>query len=373
MAMIAAARTGMAQPMASPAPSPEVLLSTQFRSPLTYAAAMARLDDYYDQEIGRKSAAAIPPIAPSRNFDLWHDMWVSFEPVDGGMQVTIKRPADGVNSRLVKGWMLNLAGKLDVSALLAFREEPALHSVDGDLYVSKLDLWRSLQADTAFHALPTWQHSGILVSASPMASVVLAPAGLHGVRHVTVQAETSAAAKLLWNRIQQAALQPGIYAAFSEDVEIEEELRNAVQGQTDTLGVTAAQAIYIPQMDPKLIEAKLRADPEMNRRAASAHGQYTIRFRTDKPYRKIVVTWTELTGYSRTDGKHTGERPLGASTMAIVKMPAASAAPLAARTKLETLKPGAYRIHMEGEGSTGELQKIYERTYWFDGKIFEEL
>ena len=61
-------------------------------------------------------------------------------------------------------------------------------------------------------------------------------------------------------------------------------------------------------MDPKLIEMKLRADPEMSKRVLAAQGQYDIRFRIDKPYRKVVVTWTELVGYSRADGKHEGER-----------------------------------------------------------------
>jgi hypothetical protein len=206
-----------------------------------------------------------------------------------------------------------------------------------------------------------------------MVSVSLAPAGMHGVHHTTVTAETAAAAKALWNRIQQGVLKPGIYAVSSEDVELEEEIKNTAQGKADSVGVTTSQAIYIPQMDPKLIESKLRADPEMSRRVLAAQGQYDIRFRIDKPYRKVVVGWSELSGYSRADGKHQGERPLGKSTLAAPKMPAPTAPPLVARTKLETLKPGAYLVSLQGESPTGEIQKIDERTFWFDGKVFEEL
>ena len=51
--------TGHAQPLVLP-PTPEVLLTTRFRSPLSYEKALARLDEYYDQEVGRKAGAALP-------------------------------------------------------------------------------------------------------------------------------------------------------------------------------------------------------------------------------------------------------------------------------------------------------------------------
>jgi hypothetical protein len=42
------------------------------------------------------------------------------------------------------------------------------------------------------------------------------------------------------------------------------------------------------------------------------------------------------------------------------------------RLKLSTLKPGAYRIALEGE-TAGSAVAIDHRDYWFDGKAFEEL
>jgi hypothetical protein len=364
---------GDAQLMPVGPPSPDVLITTQFRTPLAYEAAMARIDEYFDEEVGRKAAAAFPQIAPQQHFDLWHDMWVTFEAADGGSKVTIKRPADGTTARLVKGWMLSLAGRMDAPVPLEFKEEPALHSVEGDLYGSARDVARVVQTDASMKMLPTWEHAGLVVSASPLTSVTLAPAGVHGVHHVTVAAETLAAAKLLWNRIQQGVLKPGIYSAYSEEAEIEEEIHNAAQGRADTLGATESHAIYIPQMDEKLIEARLRANPDIIKRSAAAQGQYDVRFRIDKPYRKVIVKWTGLVGYSRPDGKYQGERPIGQSVIAAPKMPPQAGAHLVARTRLEPLKPGAYRVNLEGEGPTGELSKIDERTFWFDGKSFEEL
>jgi len=364
---------GHAQPLAALPPTPEILLTTRFRSPLSYEKALTRLDEYYDQELGRKAGAALPLIAPQQHFDLWHDMWVVFDSSDGATTVTIKRPADGTTSRLVKGWMLNLAGHLDVAALLEFKEEPALHSVDADLYVTARDLAGVVVNDLSLKPLATWEHAGLLVSAAPMLLVTMAPAGLHGVHHVVVTAETTAAARLLLNRIQQGISKPGIYAASSEDAEIEQEIKNTAQGKADTLGATTSQAIYIPQMDPKLIEMKLRADSEMSKRLVAAQNQYDIRFRIDKPYRKVVVTWTELVGSTRAGAKPQAERPLGKSSLTAPKLPAANAPQLVARTRLEPLKPGAYRITLEGETSTAEVLKIDERTFWFDGKVFEEM
>jgi hypothetical protein len=375
MLVVAAAGSapeGRPQAMIPSVPSPAVLLRTQFRTPLSYEDALKRLDEYYDQEIGRKGAAAFPAIGAQRHFELWHDMWVAFDPAGGEMTVTIQRPADGSTSRLVKSWMLNLAGRLDAPAPLEFQELPALHSTEGELYGSTRDLARVLKSDAAMKPLPTWEHTGLIVSADPLTLVVLAPAGLHGRHHVTVTAQTAAAAKTLWSRLEQGLLRPGIYSASSEETEVEEEIRAAAQSKADTLGAAAAQAIYAPRMDPKLIEAEIRTEPEMSRRLLAAQHQYDVRFRIDKPYRKVVVSWTELKGYSRADGRSQGEQVLGQSTLAAPKAPAPGAL-LVAHTRIENLKPGAYRVNLQGENAAGELLKIDERTYWFDGKSFEEL
>ena len=59
--------------------------------------------------------------------------------------------------------------------------------------------------------------------------------------------------------------------------------------------------------------------------------------------------------------------------LALLQIASSTSAPLTARTKLPALKPGAYRVRLEGEDTAGQAARIDERTYWFDGKTFEEL
>ena len=156
-----------------------------FSTPLTYDAALARLGSYYEEQVGRKLAAALPEIAPHRHFEVWHDMWVFFEPANGQTAVTIKRPTEGINSRLVKSWMVDLAGRLEALMPLEFKEEPPLREVEGEIYASRTDLARALETETSMKAIATWEHAGLMVSAAPLTWVVMAPTGLHGVHHVT--------------------------------------------------------------------------------------------------------------------------------------------------------------------------------------------
>ena len=71
-------------------------------------------------------------------------MWVFFEPATGQTAVTIKRPTEGINSRLVKSWMLEMAGRLEALMPLEFKEEPALREVESEMYASRSDLARAL-------------------------------------------------------------------------------------------------------------------------------------------------------------------------------------------------------------------------------------
>ena len=49
---------------------PDILIATTFLTPLTYAAALDRLDAYYDEQVGRARSVAFPEIAPSRRLRL---------------------------------------------------------------------------------------------------------------------------------------------------------------------------------------------------------------------------------------------------------------------------------------------------------------
>jgi hypothetical protein len=364
---------GRAQPLIGP-PAPAVVLSTRFVTPLTYEAALARLAGYYDDEVGRPLPVAFPEIAPRCHFEAWHDMWVFFAPAVGQTTtVTLKRPTAGIASLLVKNWMLDLAGRLDAAMPLEFREEPPLHQVESDIEASRSDLARALGTTTSMRPMPTWEHAGMMVSAAPLTWVVLAPAGPHGIHHVTVAAENAAAAGQLLAKLMQGVLKPGIYAVYSEEMELDEEVRSLATGKAAAATAPSSPGVYIPNMDEKYLEGKVRAEPEMVKRSAAALGQYTVHFRVDKSYRKVFVGWMELTRYARATGKYDGERALGQSVLANPKLPPPPGSPLTAHTKLPKLAPGAYRVRLEGEDAAGQAAKIDERSYWFDGKTFEEL
>ena len=350
----------------------EVLLSAQFRIPLTYEAALEKLDVYYDMQVNRKLAAAFPAIGPRQHYDVWHDMWVTFEPAGAETTVTMKRAANSVSRTLVRNWMLQFAGRLSAEFPLAYKDLPGLSTAEADIYASQKDLAASLQKEPGMKALATWQHQGLVVAASPLVSVVLAPGGLQGIHHLAVSAENAALARQIVAKITQGIVKPGLCAAYSEMVEFDSEIAKAVDSKTSVLGADTAGAIYVPEATRRHQEDLIRGAPEMQKRAAQATGYYDVKYRIDKPYRQVTVSWIELQQYARDTGKFTAERALGSTQIAAPRMPQGGA-PLTTRTKLEALKAGAYRIRLEGELTAGQPVPIDERIYWFDGKKFEEL
>ena len=350
----------------------DVLLSAQFRIPLTYEAALEKLDAYYDMQVNRKLAAAFPEIGPRQHYDVWHDMWVTFEPAGAQTNVTMKRTANSVSRTLVRNWMLQFAGRLSGEFPLAYKDLPALITAEADIYASQRDVAASLQKEAGMKPLATWQHQGLVVAASPLLSVVLARGGAQGIHHLTVSAENAALARQTAAKITQGIVKPGLCAAYSEVVELDTEIAKAVDSKTSVLGADTAGAIYVPGATRKHQEDLIRTAPEMQKRTAQAAGYYDVKYRVDKPYRQVTVSWTELEQYARDTGKFTGERALGRTQIAAPRMPQGGA-PLTTRTRMDALKAGAYRVKLEGELAAGQPVPIDERIYWFDGKSFEEL
>src|SRR5471030_373227 len=169
-----------AQAQTAPNQGPDVLIASTFVTSMTYAAALDRLAAYYDEQVGHNRSVAFPEIAPHRHFDVWHEMWVFFEPSGARTQVTLKRPADANSARVVKGWMLDFAGRLNADMPLVFREEPGLRTVEGEIYDSRKDLAGVLAAQPAMRPLKSWRHAGLFVAAVPLTEVALSQSGLHG-------------------------------------------------------------------------------------------------------------------------------------------------------------------------------------------------
>src|SRR5262249_6032710 len=158
----------------------------------------------------------------------------------------------------------------------------------------------------------------------------------------TVTAESAAAAKQLLSKVQTETAVPGICGAYSEAVEVDAEIGRAAADKAKEIGATAMSGVYVVQIDPKLIEEKMRAGPAAKKSIDPTVGYYSFRYRTDKPYSRVNIGWSELVGYDRDTGKFQEEHPQGQGSVPPPRM-AANAPPLTGRTKIETLKPGAYR------------------------------
>jgi len=173
-------------------------------------------------------------------------------------------------------------------------------------------------------------------------------------------------------RLTQEIQKPGIYGVYSEQAELDEEIRDLAGGQSAEVAASTT-GTYIPNPDQKYLEGRVRAEPGMARRTVAAQDQFVIRCRLDKTYRKLTIGWSELTGYARTSGRYGAERTI---TQGVVPAPKASlppAPPITLRATLHAMQPGAYRVRLDAEDTDGRTVRIDERTYWFDGKAFEEL
>lgn len=363
--------TSLAVAQPAPPPNPDVLVTTTFDAPLTSTAILERLDSYYDEEVGRKRAIAFPEIAPHRHFEVWHEMWAQFEPSGDHTRVTLKKLSDATTTRIAKSSMLDFAGRLNVDSVLSFKEEPGLRSLQGEVYSSRKDLATLLASQPGLRSLPSWLHSALFVSADPLMKISLSFSGLHGARQLTVTTVDLASARALMAKLQQGSGVAGICGVFSEEIELAAELHEAAQNRSDSITSTAGvPSLYHPQMDLKYIEERLRSDPAMQKRLSAAKGEFDVRFRVDKSYRKVTLLWSQLTGYSAATGAFASAANLGETSIpGVHRVPGA---PLTARIHLETLKPAVFRLRLTGEGMGGEAASIDERVFVFDGKTFEE-
>ena len=369
----AALFTAMLRAQLASTSAPDILLVGRFRTPLPYDAVLQKLDDYYQEQVARKLAVALPRIAPQTHYETWHDMWVSFSPEGSVLNVTLKRQTSASMVTLVKGWMLQIAGRIEGEMPPKFEELPGLRSAQGHVYASRRDLASALGDQASLQSLVSWQSAGLLVSPSPLMRVTLESASQLGAHRFTVLAETAGLARQLAARIGSTMTRPCVCSAYSETAELDEELRKSAIEKSEDVN-EPSQRIYFSRTDPKILEQQQRAEPETQQRLAAALGWVGVKYRVEKPYAKVHIRWTELTGYERENGKFDAERPLGASTAVNVRMPAAAGAQLTGRTKLNgPLRPGAYRILLEGESAAGEKVRIDCRDYWFDGKTFEEI
>ncbi|MDE3165238.1 MAG: hypothetical protein KGN36_05485, partial [Acidobacteriota bacterium] len=178
-------------------PAPDVVLTGEFHTAIPAAQVLANLDAYYQEQLGRKLETVLPEIAPGERYEVWRDMWVFLAGGDAQLTVTMKRPTEASTEVLAKGWMLQLAARAAQDAAVTFQELPPMRYVGGAIYGSRKELARVLEDEPEFHAVPTWQHAGLMVSVSRLARVSLGDPGPKGARPFTAGAPTAEGAKEL--------------------------------------------------------------------------------------------------------------------------------------------------------------------------------
>jgi hypothetical protein len=345
------------------------LLTSQYRSPLTYEAALQKLADFYDTQVGKKLPMAFPEIGPRQHYDVWHDMWVSFSPGEAPLTVTMKRPSNNITNRVVRGWMLEFAGRLGAEIPIQYREYSYPVITEMEVYATHKDLTPIFKSMPAMKSLTSWQHLGLAVSAEPMLSVAMDHAGLHGMHHVTLLAENAAAMKQLSAALTQGMQRPCICGVYSELADIEQDVSKEVETATAGIGAHSTGMIFAPDSTLKHEQEVVRQRPEMKKRIMEANGNYDIKFRPDKPYARVTIVFIGMVGYDKETGIAGTEKILGRINVPNVRPPAPTSPPLNARIKMEPIKPGAYRIRLEGEAGA----PIDNRLFWYDGKVFEEM
>ncbi len=352
--------------------APDVVLAGEFHTAIPAAQVLANLDSYYQEQVGRKLEAVLPEIAPGERYEVWRDMWVYFAGGDGQLTVTMKRPTEASTETLAKGWMLQFAARAAQDAAVTFQELPPMRNAGGAIYGSRRELARMLEDEPEFRAVPTWQHAGLMVSVSRLARVTLGDPGPKGAHPFTAGAPTAEAAKQLAAKVGRLRTEACVCAVYSESAEVGSDLRRLAEDKSVNISSTAVPGLVMLDGDPKQIETALRADPVNQRRLAAVSGWYDVKYRIEASYTRVTIRWSELAGYARPGGTFTAARELGSSTAAAVK-PAGPGRFLESRIKLAPLKPGAYRISIEGETAGGAKAAIDRRDYWFDGELFDEL
>ena len=77
-------------------------------------------------------------------------------------------------------------------------------------------------------------------------------------------------------------------------------------------GRSVSQAIFIPNMDEKYLEAGSAPNRKWSSGQPPRRDSTRIRFRLDKNYRKVTVSWMELAGYARATGRYDARTGVGA-------------------------------------------------------------
>jgi hypothetical protein len=349
-----------------------IVLATTFSSPLTADDALNRLEEYYRIQIDKERKQVLGEIAPGRYFESWRRIWISIEPRAPGITVTLRNSAAEVPVRQAKSWLLEVAGRMGADAPLTFHQSAPLQSASAELYTGRRDLQALLEkARPELREAPALKQAALFAGAEPWVVVELNNSGALGLSRLTVTAEQIADARQLLARLSQPAAMR-ICAVINETAALESEVRRlAVEHERDAR-IKYAGLLMTLGTGSKSFEEEVRAQPEMKKRLAAAQDSFLVRYRLDRTYHTVVVSWSKLTNYSPATGHSDEETQIG--QIAPPQTGRAEAGKLLdARFRIAQVEIGAYRVRLVGDGGKGTPEKTDDRVFWFDGTLFQEL
>ena len=353
--------------------TPRVVLESEFHSPETVESNLARLDEFYQAEVGAGVKEVLGAIAPGRYFENWHGIWISFDAAAaGGATVRLWRPMEPSSLEVAKRWMLELAGRMGAETALVFHQGPAVVMAAGEVYASRRDVSQVLEkVAPALRPVPAWRQKAGFASADPPALVELDRPGSSGLSRLTVTTAKPADARRILDALSRNT-QTRVCAVINETQVLEEEIHRAAEALERDHHMRTDGIVLNLGTGFKGYEDTARANPAMQKRLAAARDSYLVRYRLDRVYRKARLRWTRLENYARPGGTFDRETKLADSELPPAA-PGDTGKPPSVRFHFPALVPGAYRLRLVEVTAPGTEVNIDERTFWFDGKLFQEM
>lgn len=96
-------------------------------------------------------------------------------------------------------------------------------------------------------------------------------------------------------------------------------------------------------------------------------GCYRVRFKIDRNYKKIVVKWYQLKGYSETTGKHQGRKLVYETTSKDLRRNPSPSFYFSVDVDVQNFSHGIYQVGLKAESTTSFSNNSCDMVYRYDG------
>ena len=240
-----------------------------------------------------------------------------------------------------------------------------------EVYAGRSDVAAALAGPAPWlRPLPNWNYQVTFAAADPVALVEMERAGTNGLRRLSVSMENAARARALVEAVGRLP-RTCLCGVVNQTLALEEEIHRRAESLEREMHLRSGGIVLNLGTGTKGFEDKVRATPEMKKRAAAARDAYVVRYRLVRAYPRVLLRWSRLLNYHLQNGEFEGVKVMAETVLGAGRR-SPDGQPAAARLHVTGLEPGAYRLRLAATSAAGET-RIDERTYWFDGKLFQEI